>query len=159
MSDRVWFRKADKWDIDSLAPKLREEDMAELAASGIPATAALREGITTPGAEAYTAVYGPTAEPSAVFGAVPVSAAGNTAVVWLLGTRRVDSCKFEYLHFGQRFLAYLRGRYHLLFNRVDERSVKSVRFLRLLGFRFDPTRDLVGRDTTFLYFEMEGENV
>ena len=155
--EKVLIRPASMEDVVDLTPRLRWEDVEEVYAAGLTVGFALAEGVRTPGAEAYTAVFQPTGGRIAIFGAVPTSLAGDSCVVWLLGSRRVDDCKFEYLHIGKRFLAYLRSRYRLLFNHVDERSLRSIRMLKILGFRFRPELDRQGCQSKFLYFEMEGD--
>lgn len=153
--EKVFFRGATRQDAEFLSRALRREDVLELAAGGRSALAALLDGLFWPGAETYAAVHSPSGEPMAMFGAAPVSVAGGEAAVWLLGTRRIDECPFEYVRYGKKFLGYILTRYTRVFNYVDGRSRKSIRMLRILGFRFDPSRDVCTGSAVFRYFCME----
>lgn len=152
---RVDYRRAQVEDVRALFPYLRKEDLQEIAAAGMTSYGALLEGFEAPGAEVYTVTYRATGEVMAMFGAAPHSLAGDEAVIWLLGTRRIDECAFEYLRTGRRYLKYILSRYRKVYNYVDGRSGKSVRFLKLLGFKFIPERNMPVRETVFLYFEKE----
>lgn len=149
--ERVILRRAIPDDARVLHGILRDEDLRECRAAGVSGYGALRSAFDSIGAEVYAAVYAPTGEVMALFGSAPVALAGSEAAVWLLGSRRIDECKFEYLRFGRRYLAYLLSRYAKVYNYVDARSMKSIRFLRLLGFRFIPEKNI----DNWLYFERE----
>jgi len=149
--ERVMLRKATLDDARALHGALREEDLRECRAAGVSGYGALRGAFDPIGAEVYAAIYLPTGEVMALFGSAPVSIAGDEAVVWLLGSRRVDDCKFEYLRLGRKYLKHLLSRYSKVYNYVEARSMKSIRFLRMLGFRFLPDKNV----NNWLYFEKE----
>lgn len=147
------LRRSRLEDCAELMPRLRQEDLREIRAAGLTSYGALREGFE--GLECYTARDSEGV--IAMFGVSPVTPAADVAMVWFLGSRKVDDHKFMYMRYGKKFLRYCLGRYRRIFNYADSRSVKSIRFLELLGFEFDPGRDLVTPEgARFRYFEMEG---
>lgn len=120
-----------------IADNVRPADRAELWASGRsdPFEAMLR-GISRTGTT-YVALC--NGRPAAMFGATPWSAMGGKAAVWMIGSTVLDE------HGAQRALlstsapmidAMQEQFPDLLYNFVDARNHKALRWLRWLGFGF-----------------------
>ena len=147
------LRKSKVEDCAALYGYLRKEDLREVSAAGVTSYAALRDGFDR-SIECCTA----TAEDDkviAMFGVSPVVPAGDEALVWFLGSRRVDDFKFEYLRWGKRYMAEVMREYRKAFNYCLADSVKTIRFLRLMGFKFLPEHDVTVNGWHWKYFEME----
>ena len=148
-----YLRKSKLEDCAALYGHLRREDLREVTAAGITSYAALREGFDK-SIECCTATT-PEGEVISMFGVSPVVPAGDEALVWFLGSRRVDNYKFEYLRWGKLYMAEVMRAYRKAFNYCLADSIKTIRFLRLMGFSFLPERDMNVNGWHWKYFEME----
>lgn len=147
------LRKSRAEDCAALFGQLREEDLREVKAAGVSSYGALREGFDK-SIECCTATTD-RGEMIAMFGVCPVVPAGDDALIWFLGSRRVDEFKFTYLHLGRRYVVEVMKEYKRIFNYCIAENTKTARFLRLLGFRFLPERDVYTNGEHWTYFEME----
>ena len=119
-----------------IAARLRAADREEVRAShGIPPELALQVSLRA----STTAVCGLVdGEPAGIFGVVNVDTLQGVGAPWMLGTDKVDSLAREWLREAPQWLALLSDGYLLLRNWVDARNVKSIRWLRRLGFDVRP---------------------
>lgn len=70
---------------------------------------------------------------------------GPTGICWMVGTPRIERHKKAYLRLTRRMADEMQSLQPQLFVVVEDRFVKSVRWLRWLGFRLGQPRELHGR--------------
>lgn len=131
---------AEAWHVTAIAAAARQADVDEVAASsGSTVQLALERGMAA-SHEPMTAMLDGT--PVCMFGAVPWSALGGQAAIWMLGTIEMDriAVQRDLLRISRRIIDYYQQMYpRCLYNAVDERNTKAIRWLRWLGFKFaDP---------------------
>lgn len=120
---------------EQLAAVMRAEDLAECQAAGYATgLEALRAGIEG-STEAWAVYFG--GELGAVLG---VDAEYGTpeqpgALIWALTGKVVDRARLAFVHASRELVAWLLERHRFLFNLVDPRYVKALRWLELLGFK------------------------
>lgn len=140
-------RPATPADADSLAPRLRQADLNEIAAATDESpVAVLRRGVEESGV--CFAIVSPS-DPSEVwglFGSTPLPASPLVGSVWLLGSDQLTRIAYRFLRQSKPWLDRLFGDRKLLCNVVDARNTVHVRWLRWLGFRFVSRRENFGRN-------------
>jgi hypothetical protein len=132
-------------DAIDMAPRLRVEDMAEIAAaSGRPPVEALGEGFAC-SRPCFTVEY--NGRPAAMFGVVPSpdTEFPRLGVVWLLGTDAVRVFGRPFLRHSREWLVRACEGYDVVGNFVDERNTAHVRWLKWLGFTFLKRHEHFGR--------------
>ena len=132
--------------IAAIAADPRPADAAEIAASsGSSMEAALARGLAS-STVAYTVLL--DGKPVAMLGAVAYSAMAGIGIAWMLGSAALDcpAARRAIVRFGPAVLDHLRDHYPgMLFNAVDARNRRALRFLKWLGFTvMDPQP--TGRD-------------
>lgn len=151
---RVEFVTAEVDHIPQIAAHARAADVAEVkASSGATIEQALREGLRV-STKAYTAML--DGEPVAMFGVNPYSAMTGVGIAWMLGTATLDTAKGRraLVKVAAPVLAHLRDLYPgMLFNAVDARNARAIRFLKWAGFTIMPA---VGA-TPFHPFYIQGD--
>lgn len=128
-------------DLHYLAQHLRDADLLELRAvhgQDLDVQACLRTAVTS-SEEAFVActVYG---EPIAVFGVAPVSLLGGQGCPWMLGTDTMDLYGREVVQLSRAHVKRWGLRYDHLFNFVDARNLRSIAWLRRIGFSLAEAR-------------------
>lgn len=149
------IRTACQRDAELLAPRLRREDRAEIAAaSATPPLLALTRGLEW---SASPQTIEDETGPIAMFGIVGSHRNGSP---WLLGSERIRLHRREWVERSRQVFADLRAPYDYLSNWIDERNGLHIRWIRWLGF------SIVGRDPVygaqrrpFLFFEWHSPNV
>lgn len=131
--------KAEPWHADAIASNPRPADVAELWASSRTTPAeAMRRGMAASG-DCYTGLFDDV--PVCMFGAAPLSILGGQAAAWMIGSAALDRLRVQKALLVLSFpvVDYLSQQYPaLLYNFVDARNTTAIRWLRWLGFRFDP---------------------
>lgn len=135
----VEFVPAAPEHIATIAAHARAADVAEVqASSGSTIEQALTEGLRV-STRAYTALL--DGEPVAMIGVNPYSELSGVGVAWMLATSALDTAKGRraVVRCAAPMLAHLQDRYPgMLFNAVDARNVRAIRFLKWAGFTFLP---------------------
>jgi hypothetical protein len=135
----VEFVPACPGDADWLAPRLRLADVLELqalhGASADPHRCLLTALRVDPAA---LAAVGPDGAPIALLGCAEVSALCSEARPWMLGTPEVERHARVVLAEGRRRVAGWSRVHRVLRNWVDARNLRSVGWLRRLGFQILP---------------------
>lgn len=136
----VSFRPLQSGDIGHIAANLREADRQELLASRgemTPADAIARAVLLSSHCWVVTAHDG---EPVAIFGAAPVSLIESVGSPWFLSTERAYEYPRALVIEGRRYLSRMRETYSHLYNYVDARNDRSIRWLSRIGFKLhEPT--------------------
>tara|TARA_Y100001938_G_C8052372_1_gene412524 strand:- start:709 stop:1185 length:477 start_codon:yes stop_codon:yes gene_type:complete len=119
-------------DVEYLAPRLRDEDVAEAQAhSGVSAYDALKIGFENC-LNCGTGVL--KDEPILMFGASQILP--DVGMVWMLGTDKIAEGRVSVLRQSKEWLAELHEEFELLFNYVDARNEVHIKWLKWLGFSF-----------------------
>ena len=74
-------------------------------------------------------------EPVAVLGISTVSLLYNTGCPWMLATPHVDRYRRAFIEAGRFYTQSMLSEYDALENHVDARNVKSIAWLKRIGFQ------------------------
>lgn len=123
----------------SLAPRLRDEDVAEVEAVGASPLVSLLAGVSRSAPCLTFAPDGVT--PECMFGVAPSynfwSRGGNSGVVWLLGSKAlVTTYKREFVTAGRKWADLANRKYPILYNVVDARNEVHIHWLERIGCTF-----------------------
>jgi hypothetical protein len=128
----VTVRAVQPGDVDYLLEHMREADRLEVTSA---AGADLREVLET------SIAWSPfcwAAELEgrliSIWGFVPESMLGDTAIPWMLGTDDISRIPGALTRIAKGHIAQVRETYPLLVNHVDVRNTASWRWLKRLGF-------------------------
>ncbi len=135
MSKRISYAIATPQDAAWLGSRLRPADVAEVkAAIGLTPERAVEVSFRASTC-AVTALW--NGEPAGMFGIVPVSTLDGVGAPWMLGTDRADMLAREWLVEAPQWLKLLGDGYFVLRNWVDARNVRSIVWLRRMGFKIE----------------------
>lgn len=134
-----------------LVATMRAEDRAECEAFGLSPLEGLRQSIAGSRDPLIATVDG---KPAAAFGCIRRGALSITGIPWMLTTDLVLQHKKLFLSENRRILAEWLLDYERLFNVVDARYVKALRWMRWLGFTEYPPQPHGPRRMLFVPFEM-----
>ena len=121
---------------DSIATNMRQEDLNEIQAMGVPDPhEALRKGMVHSKPECYTASV--KGVPIAMFGVVPFDDDPKFGSIWLLGTDRIKTeVPISFLKKSRKVLPTLIEPYEMVCNVVDKRNEVHIKWIKWLGFSF-----------------------
>lgn len=120
-------------DVEVLATDMRHLDRQELLAShGGDLVLAVQHAVDVSTACWAMVVNG---ELAMLGGVAPLSLLGGVGSPWMLGTTLLDRVPGALTRIGVEYLRIVLGLYPELINYVDARNVKSIRWLRRLGFQ------------------------
>jgi hypothetical protein len=159
-TDRI--RPATMADVLYLAPRLRDSDLREIAAStGQSPLQALSDSLAR--SDKSYVFLNTHRRPCAIFGTAPVDG-HPIASVWLLGSGDIGERRNarDFLRLTRGMLGRLHaGRHLVLFNYVDERNDYSVRWLKWAGCEFVARHEEYGVERRpfleFVHFEQTRE--
>jgi hypothetical protein len=156
MSATIEIKKATFRDADELAPIMRKEDMAEVAAAdGFTAQDALETALGM-SKEAWTArVHG---EVMAIFGVADMNVLTGYAVPWALTSPVVDRYPKEFYYHSKRVVRIWRSRYAFLFNMIDARYEKALRWAKKIGFEVGEPQPFGKAGLPFCLITMRGDD-
>lgn len=117
--------------ISHVAAHMRQADIDELAACGTTPEAALLYGFYN-GAECYAGLI--DGEPICIFGITLESDDGN-AIPWLMGTDGIDKNRKVFMRESRLLFTAFCAKYRYMRNWIDVRNVKSITWLKWLGFQ------------------------
>ncbi|MGA7492372.1 MAG: hypothetical protein WB930_00130 [Syntrophobacteraceae bacterium] len=119
-----------------LANNMRAPDREEVAAAvGMGPYRALSDSLQR-SAAAWTGMVND--EPVCMFGVTPVDILGGIGSPWLLGAEDLPKYAITFLKANKGYVLKMLGLFPYLQNYVDVRNEMSVKWLKWLGFKFDP---------------------
>lgn len=117
--------------ISYVAKHMRLADIEEAAACGDTPEAALLYGFYN-SAECYAGLI--DREPICIFG-ITLEEGSMVAIPWLLGTDGIDRNRKAFMRESRLLFTEFSARYRCMRNWVDVRNVKSISWLKWLGFQ------------------------
>lgn len=118
-----------------IAANVRPEDRDELwATSYSTPEQAMVKGIEYSDAS-YTGMI--DGEPVCMWGVVPDGLIFNSGVPWMVGSTALDKHSIRFLRQCRKPLMEILDRYDRLENHVDARNVRSVQWLKFMGFKIE----------------------
>lgn len=121
----VHLRAADREELSATRPIGAELNVAAVLQNAVGRSSFVKTGVA------------PDGEPVALLGVAPMSLLGGIGCPWMLGTDRVFEFPRAFIKEGTRLVGDMLGMYPHLINYVDARNVKSIRWLKRLGFTVD----------------------
>jgi hypothetical protein len=148
------FRDVAPGDVEHIAPRLRAADRLEIvAAEGHEdVLAILRQSVRA--SHLTWTCCAPDGEPFALLGVAPLNLLAGQGVPWLLATDRADRFPRALLVEPRRLIPQMRRLYPELVNYVHAENVRSIGWLRRLGFAIEPARPFGARGEPFHRFTM-----
>lgn len=135
------IREARPEDVPVIVADARTADVAEMAALGVSVEQALAEGL----ARSDWALTGCVdSVPVCMFGVAPVSILNGEGAPWMLATNGLDRVQLTFLRLCRPVVRCMQASYPRLMNVVDARNTMAIRWLRWLGFQFDPNNVQIG---------------
>ncbi len=149
----ITYRLATRDDAADLVADIRACDLAEIQAnSGPDVLAAVVDSIER-SVDAFAVECGGALV--AVGGMVPLSLLSGQGSPWLLGTTLLDRIPGHLTRRAGSYLTRMLPTYPHLLNYVDARNVRSVRWLKRLGFTVHPAEPHGVAGLPFHLFEMK----
>lgn len=145
-------------DLALLATHLRDDDRRELAAArgeGTPVAGLIVRAVHQ-SSHCWTAANDDD-DAIAVFGVAPISMLGGLGSPWLLATDEAFRHPRALVTEGRRYLAIMRTLYPRMVNHVDARNLRSIRWLKRLGFTVHPATPYGLAGEPFHKFEIGAE--
>jgi hypothetical protein len=118
-----------------LANNMAEADADEVYAVGLGPYRALKDSLDR-SAVAWTGMVND--EPVCMFGVTPIDILGGIGSPWLLGTDKVKRYGLTFLRLNKQYIPKMLDVFPRLVNFVDVRHEVAIRWLKWLGFEFDP---------------------
>ena len=135
-----YVRKAILKDALELAPKMRIGDRQEIKASdGSSPLESLVLPFTQEGSKIYTIVGSKLEGVIGMFGSSPVKEEGY-GIVWLLSSEDLFKHIKQFIKECPKWVSEMSEDYEHVYNFVDERNWKSLKWLQFLGF--EPKRKI-----------------
>lgn len=124
--------------IEAMEPHARQADVDELqAASGKTPGEAMREGLKI-SLETWAGLV--NGEPICIFGLAPASILGGSAIPWMISAEGVDRFAVGFIRRCRPVVAGWSQSFPSLWNYVDARNTRAIRWLRWLGFQIHPAQ-------------------
>ena len=134
MDKEKYVRKAILADALELAPKMKKEDRAEIIASNNASPLrALVEPFTYDEAKIYSIIGTKDEGVIGMFGSCPTQLP-EYGVVWLLSSDELYKHTRQFLKECPYWVAQMSQGYEYVYNFVDQRNWKTLKWLQFLGF-------------------------
>ena len=135
-------------DVEWVASHLREADLEEVKAStGRSPLETLTLGVD--GSIIHESILADSDKPIAIFGVVET--APNTAAVWMLGTKEIETHAKPWLRQSKKAMSELNEKYELLYSYVDARNTLHIRWLKWVGYSFIAKHENYGYEQRLFY--------
>ena len=154
--NNIIVRRAFPSDADMLANKLRKSDTNEVWAShNFTPWDAIYSGISNSILSLTITNKGSVV---GCFGINAESMLGKKAIIWFLSSDELDKIEYRFLRHSRRFVKMFLALYPFLFNYVDVRNKKSIRWLKYCGAKLDKPQPFGVMNKPFRYFYFQKEN-
>src|SRR5690606_15500490 len=131
--DNIIYSEAVETDAEELAEIMRPDDKAEVTALGFTPLSALKDSLSR-SRYAYAARH--DGQLLGIVGVGDVSVIGNRGCIWLLTSIHAEkmAAKRALVRTAPRVIASFMEEYDVLFNYVDVRYQRALRWLKHIGF-------------------------
>lgn len=147
------MRPATWADVEAILPRVRQADVEELWASALATPEeCLRLGLER-SPEAWVGLADET--PLCIFGVSSMAILGAEGAPWMVGTDDIDLHAKGFLKACRGALARMFEPYESLYNFVDARNARAIRWLKWLGFEIAEARPMGPLGLPFHRFEMK----
>lgn len=138
----ILIRRAEPGDVTQLKDKLRGHDAEEVIASGYESPEAALSASLARSTCAFAVEL--DGIPVALFGVVPDTMLGHSAVVWFLGSEAMARIKKSFVRKSRIAIREFLKLYPVLWNIVDARYSTAISWLESCGAKFDRERPVIG---------------
>lgn len=140
-------------DVEFVIANIRDEDAAEIAAfdGGNVSDALLRE---TPDMDKNAFVWERQGQVHAIFGVNPVEDRDKVGVIWMLATNTFDDHFMAFAAACKVVVEEMIKDYEYVFNYVHADNIKSIKWLKWLGFDVRDAEPIGINGAEFHRFEM-----
>lgn len=140
--------------IAELARTMRQADLDEIAACGVPDPQDALQVSIERSTLAYCALI--EGKVAAIFGLAPWgSLTGERGVPWLLGSDLIPQHRKVFVRLAPVYIRKMLSLHPKLLNIVDSRNTMAVRWLKRAGFTVHPASHFTPAGGLFHVFEME----
>jgi len=122
-------------DAVAVARQLRREDRDEIAAVVATRPEEAIRGTIKRSSPAYAVAGAAAGAVFALFGVVPGADSSQIGQIWLVGTEEMPQYWWEVARQSRLWVDRLQTSYSVLWNCVDARNVRTIRWLTWCGFR------------------------
>lgn len=129
---KVLVRPVEPGDAEELAPRLRQADLDEIAAVSGRAPREALEGSVAMSTHSWAVEI--DGELACLMGVTPVSILAGIGCPWLLGSDAVARHAGAFIKQTLVYIPLMLEAYPHLFNLVDARNTKAIRWLKRAGF-------------------------
>lgn len=148
-------RRAISADIVFLAPKMRQADRDEIKASdNVGAVEALMTPFEYKGHRTWSVIGTDEEYVIGMFGSVP-TLDPEYGIAWLLSSEELFNYKKEFIKQSPEWIEEMGKGYKYLYNWVDCRNEKSIKWLRYLGFNTIRRDEQYGKGKLPFYLMMK----
>ena len=148
-------RRAISADVLFLADKIRQADLDEIKASdNVGATEALMTPFEHRGHRTWSVIGTEEEYVIGMFGSVPTTYP-DYGVAWLLSSEELFKYKKEFIKQSPQWVDEMGKGYKYLYNYVDCRNEKSIKWLRYLGFNTIEREEQYGKGKMPFYLMMK----
>lgn len=149
---KEFVRQATLDDVEFLIENIRPEDVEELdALDGSTVRKALDE---TENLLENSQVWEVEGEMVCMFGVTPLQDDDEVGVIWMLATTEFEQYSMMFAARCKKVVEKMLSGYEYVFNYVHSKNVKSIRWLKWLGFHICDPEPLGKKGATFHRFEI-----
>lgn len=154
IKDGAVVRLAKDEDVEFLKDKLRRQDIDEVWASNHHTPEEALKISLNDSLVCFT--LEDNGVPVAMFGLSPQSIFVNEAVIWMLSSDRLYKMKTKFLRNCKKVINVFFQYYPYLYNFVDTRNKKTIRWLKYLGAKISEPENYGSENLPFHYFCFQG---
>jgi hypothetical protein len=152
--NELLIREVQAGDVEALLANLRPADRAE--AEALVGAEKTEDAIRACLSQAVMSWTGHVGEKVAfIFGCSPATLLGEEGVPWLVGTPLIDCHRRAFIRFSHQYIPSMLAIFPTLVNLVDARNVKSIAWLKKMGFTLLPPQPAGVAGLPFIPFFME----
>jgi len=151
----AYVRRAISADVLFLADKIRQADLDEIKASdNVGAVEALMTPFEYKGHRTWSVIGTEEEYVIGMFGSVP-TIEPDYGIAWLLSSEELFKYKKEFIKQSPQWVDEMGKGYKYLYNYVDCRNEKSIKWLRYLGFNTIEREEQYGKAKMPFYLMMK----